>query len=218
MLYDVKFYEDAKHLGLKSTTDFTAANTRLKDYFAITETSEELKKRVDFRRQKESKSIKFFARGINLIGHRAYFKAADPAMLKNIMIRLFVNGLNNEMSRERVILRAHKTLIEAAQFALFSESTVRLARNHSTSTETPRTVYSLVFRGSGSSSGSCWFASRRGGHSLTRNNNFRGRVRGRSSKSTNVQYRVTPVRQWPMFVKSQRQISRYIFFELSKIE
>ena len=38
-------------------------------------------------------------------------------MLEHILIKQFVNGLNNEVSRERVILREPKTLTEAAQFA-----------------------------------------------------------------------------------------------------
>ena len=129
---DVECFEVAKQFGLKSTTDFNEAKAKLKDYFAITETSEELRERLDLRRQEAGKSIESFASDIKLIGHRAYTKAADPAMLEHILIKQFVNGLSNEVSRERVILKAPKTLTEVAQFARFAESAVRVARNHST--------------------------------------------------------------------------------------
>ena len=102
-------------------------------------------------------------------------------MLEHILIKQFVNGLNNEVSRERVILKAPKTLTEAAQFARFSESAVRVARNHSTFISTPSTVSSLGFRGRGSSSKPRGFASRGREQSVTRDNNFHGRGRGRSS-------------------------------------
>ena len=95
-----------------------------------------------------------------LIGHRAYPKSADPAMFEHILIKQFVNGLNNEVSREHVILKALKTLTEAAQFARFAESAVRVARNHSTAASTPSTVSSLGFRGRDSSSGPSGFSSR----------------------------------------------------------
>ena len=113
-----------KHLGFKSTTDYNEAKAKLKDYFVITETSEELKKWLDLRRQEAGKSIESFARDVKLIGLRAYPKAADPVMLEHILIKQFTNGLNNELSSERVILKAPKTLIEAAQYAQFSESAV----------------------------------------------------------------------------------------------
>ena len=93
----------AKHLGLKSTTCFYEAKARLKDYFAITETSEELRERLDLRRQEAGEIIESFARDVKLIGHRAYPNTADPAMLEHILIKQFVNGLNNEISRKRVI-------------------------------------------------------------------------------------------------------------------
>ena len=154
LLLDVECFEVAKHLGLKSTTNFDEAKAKLKDYFAITETSEELRERLDLRRQETGESIESFARDVKLIGHRAYPKAADPAMLEHILIKQFINGLNNEVSRERVILKGPKTLTEAAQFARFSESAVRVARNHSAPPSAPSTVSSLGFRGRSASRGS----------------------------------------------------------------
>ena len=130
LLLDFECFKVAKHLGLKSTTNFDEAKAKLKNYFAISEKLEELRERLDLRRQEAGESIESFARDIKLIGHRAYPKAADPAMLEHILIKQFVNGLSNEVSRERVILKAPKTLTEAAQFARFAESAVRVARNH----------------------------------------------------------------------------------------
>ena len=103
-------------------------------------------------------------------------------MLEHILIKQFVNKLSNEVSRERVILKAHKTLTEAAQFARFAKSAVRVAKNHSTAASTPSTVSSLGFRARGSSSGPSGFASRGREQSTTRFGGFRGRGRGRSMK------------------------------------
>ena len=65
-------FEVVKHLGFKSTTGFEGAKAMLKNYFDITETSEELKERLDFRRQEEGESIESFAPDVKLIVHRAY--------------------------------------------------------------------------------------------------------------------------------------------------
>ena len=72
LLLDVDCFEVAKHLGLRSSTDFEDAKKNLKDYFAITETAEELREKLDFRRQEAGESIEAYARDIKLIGHRAY--------------------------------------------------------------------------------------------------------------------------------------------------
>ena len=104
-------------------------------------------------------------------------------MLEHILIKQFVNGLKNEVSRERVILKAPKTLTEVAQFARFSESAVRVARNHSAAPSSSSTVSSLGFRGRGSGSCPRGFASRGREQSGIRDNNFRGRGRNRSSVS-----------------------------------
>ena len=92
----------AKHLNLKSTTDIDVAKAKLNDYFAISETSEELRERLDLRRQEAEKSIKSFAGDVKLIKHRAYRIEADPVMLEQILIKQFTNCLKNELSRERV--------------------------------------------------------------------------------------------------------------------
>ena len=161
-------------------TNFDEAKAKLKDYFAITETSEELRERLDLRRQETGESIELFARDIKLIDHRAYPKAADPAMLEHILIKKFVPGLSNKVSRESVILKAPKTLTEAAQFARFAKSAFRVTRNYSAAASTPSTVSSLGLRGRGSSSGPIGFSSRGREQSTTRFGGFRGRGRGRS--------------------------------------
>ena len=140
---DVECIELAKLLGLKSTTDFDQAKAKLKNYFVITETSEELREQLDLWRQEAGESMESFACDVKLIGHRAYPKAANPIMLEHILIKQFTNGLNNELSRERVILKSPKTLTEAAQYARFSESAVRVARTHSAAPSTPSAVSSL---------------------------------------------------------------------------
>ena len=87
LLLDFECFEVAKHLGLKSTTGFDEAKAKLKDYFTITEISEELRERLDLRRQEANESIESFACDVKLIGHFAYPKAADPAMLEHILIK-----------------------------------------------------------------------------------------------------------------------------------
>ena len=104
-----------KHLGFKSMTDFNEAKAKLKDYFAITESSEELRERFDIRCQVASENIESVACDVKLIKHCAYPKTANPVMLEYILIKQFTNGLNNELSRKRVILKAPKILTEAAQ-------------------------------------------------------------------------------------------------------
>ena len=146
LLLDVECFEVAQHLILKSTTSFDQANERLNDYFVITESSDKLRERLDLRSQEAGKSIESFARDIKLIGNRAYPKAANPAMLEHILIEQFVNGLNNEVSRERVIFKALKILIYAEQYARFSESVVWVARNHSTSTSTEYSIQPWFYR------------------------------------------------------------------------
>ena len=119
LLLDVECFGVAEHLGLKSTSMFDEAKAKLKNYFAITETFEKLRERLDLRCQEAGESIESFARDVKLIEHRVYSKAAYPVMLKHILIKKFTNGLNNELSRKRVILKAPKTFTEAAQYARF---------------------------------------------------------------------------------------------------
>ena len=101
-------------------------------------------------------------------------------MLEHILIKQFVNRLSNEVSKERVILKAPKTLTEAAQFARFAQSAIRVTQNHSTVASTQSTVSSLGFRGRGSSSGPSGFASRGRVRSTTHFGVFRDRGQGRS--------------------------------------
>ena len=100
LLLDVEYFEVTKHLGLKSTTNFDKANTKLKDYFTITETSDKLQKWLDLQSLEASETIESFARDVKFIGHCALLKAADSLMLENIRIKQFTNSLNNELSRE----------------------------------------------------------------------------------------------------------------------
>ena len=51
LLLDVECFELAKHLGHKSTTEIDVGKGKLKVYFAITKSSEELRERLDLRRQ-----------------------------------------------------------------------------------------------------------------------------------------------------------------------
>ena len=109
-----------------------------------------------------------------------------------------------------MILKAPKTLTQAAQFARFSESAVQVARNHSTSSSTSITVSSLGFRGRGSSSVPRGFASRNRKKSVTRNNNFRGRRRGRSSGHGTFSAESRASSNGPKFGQSQQESPRAI--------
>ena len=210
LLLHVECFEVAKHLGLKSTTSFDKAMATLTDYFAITETSEDVRERLDLRRQDAGKSIESFARDVKLIGNRGYPKAADPAMFEHILIKQFVNGMNNEVSRDRVILKALKTLTEAAQFARFSESAVHVSRNHLAAPSSSSTVSSLGFRGRGSSSGLSGFASLGREQSVTCENKFRGRGRGRSSGRETFSTESRSSSSGPKFGQSQQLSPRTI--------
>ena len=129
-------------------------------------------------------------------------------MLKHILIKQLTNGLN-ELSKKRVIMKAPKSLTEAAQYARFSESAVWLARTHSAAPPTPNTVSSLGFRGCGSSSGPNEFAFRSREQLSSREGNFRGRGQNclitRNSSSTGSRARSNGRgfghQQSPRFVK-----------------
>ena len=135
LLFDTESFEAASHLGIQDDTDFDIAKAKLKAYFAITETPEELKERLGLRRQEVGESIEAFARDIKLIGHRAY-AGKDTEMLEDIMINVFIRGLRDESSRERVLLKSPKTLTEAAQYARFSEAATRVAKHTPASSTT----------------------------------------------------------------------------------
>ena len=75
-------------------------------------------------------SIESYARDIKLIGHKAY-PDGEPRLLESVLIKVFINGLRDDTSRERVLLYKPKTLTDAAQYARFSEAAVRVARGQS---------------------------------------------------------------------------------------
>ena len=177
LLLDVECFEVAKHLGIGSQTPFAEAKKKLKDYFAITETTEELREKLYLRQQEAGESIEAFARDIKLIGHRAYPKG-DPELLEDILIKQFTSGLKEAKSRERVILKNPKTLTEAAQYARFSEAAERVARGHSSTPQSA--VSSLNFRKRGASSGARGESLKTRDESHNRFSNFRGRGASRS--------------------------------------
>ena len=126
LLLDVNSFEAARHLNIKSDTPYLEAKQKLKDYYAVTETKEELREKLNLRVQEVGETIEAFARDVKLIGHKAY-PNSDPQLLESMMIQVFVNGLRDPTSRERVILYSPKTLTEAAKYARFSETAVRVA-------------------------------------------------------------------------------------------
>ena len=67
LLFDTDSFEAARHLGIQDNTDFDTANEKLKAYFAITETPEELNDKLGLRRQNAGETIESFARDIKLI-------------------------------------------------------------------------------------------------------------------------------------------------------
>ena len=50
LLLDVNSFEASKHLGIKSDTEYSVAKQKLKSYFAITETKEELREKEPARK------------------------------------------------------------------------------------------------------------------------------------------------------------------------
>ena len=59
------------------------------------------------------------------------------------MMQVFVNGLRDPTLKERVILYSPKTLTEAAKYARFSETAVRVA--HRTPQAAPNSVNAMNF-------------------------------------------------------------------------
>ena len=70
LFLDVDSFEAATHMGIKPNTPYAEAKQKPKDYFAITETKEELREKLDLRQQEANESIEAFARDIKLIGHK----------------------------------------------------------------------------------------------------------------------------------------------------
>ena len=146
LLFDTDSFEAARHLGLQNNTDFDTANNKLDAYFAIPETPGELKEKLVLRRQEDGNTIDLFARDIKLIGHMA-FTEKDPELLEDIMIHVFIRGLCDKQSRQRVLLKSPKTLTEASQYARFAEAATRVAKhNPASSTTTTNAIYPRCIR------------------------------------------------------------------------
>ena len=62
LLLDVNSFEASKHLGITSDSEYSVAKQNLKDYFAITETKEELREKLDLRFKEAGESIEAYAR------------------------------------------------------------------------------------------------------------------------------------------------------------
>ena len=135
LLFDTDSFETERHLGIQDNTDFDTAKEKLKAYFANTETPEELIEKLGLRRQEAGETIKSFARDIKLIKHRAYTRKY-PELLEDIMIYVFIRGLRDDQSRERVLLKSPKTLTVAAQYARVAEATTRVAKQNPASSTT----------------------------------------------------------------------------------
>ena len=177
LLLDVNSFEASKHLGIKSDTEYSVAKQKLKDYFSITETKEELRDKLDLRFQEAGETIEAYARDINLIGHKAY-PNGDPDLLENILINVCIHGLRDDMSRERVLLYSPQTLTEAAQYARFSEAAVRVTKNRGAPT-TASTVNSMNYRGNFNKRGRGRGSSNSRGRSFSRGGFRQGTDRGR---------------------------------------
>ena len=91
LLFYSDSFETARHLGIQSTTDFDTTKEKLRANYAITEPPEELKEKLNHRRQELGESIESYARDIKLLGHRAY-EGRDFALLEDILVNIFVNG------------------------------------------------------------------------------------------------------------------------------
>ena len=57
MLLDVNSFEAARHLNIKSDTPYFEAKQKLKDYYTVTETKEELRDKLNLRVQKVGETI-----------------------------------------------------------------------------------------------------------------------------------------------------------------
>ena len=126
LFLDGDSFETAQYLGIKAKLNISIAKHKLKDYFAVIETKEELIIKLDLKRQEYGKFIESFARDIKLIAHKTYPKVIDNRILKSIIIKVFTHGLRDDRFRERVILQTSKTITEAAKYARFSEAAVRV--------------------------------------------------------------------------------------------
>ena len=71
LLLEVNSFEVYKQLDIKSDTEYWVAIQKLKYYFAITETNEELRDKLDLCFQESKETIETYAWNIKLIGHKA---------------------------------------------------------------------------------------------------------------------------------------------------
>ena len=128
LLFDTDSFKAARHLNIQDNNYFDTAKIRLKAYFAITETLEELKGKLFFCRQEAGETIESFAHDIKLIRHNAY-TGIDCKLLEDIMIHIFIRGLRYKQFRERVLLKSPKKLTEAAQYARFAKAATLVAKH-----------------------------------------------------------------------------------------
>ena len=129
LMFDTDSFETTRYLGIQDNTDFDTAKEKLKADFVIMERPEKLKDILGFRRQEAAVMIKLFTRDIKIIGHMAY-TGKDPELLEDIMIHIFIRGLRDEQSRERVLLKSPKILTEAAQYAGCFEAATRVVNTN----------------------------------------------------------------------------------------
>ena len=101
LLLDANSFEAARHLNNKSDTVYLKAKQKLKDYDAVTETKKELREKFNLQVQEVGETIESFARDVKLTGNKAY-PNSDPQLLYSMMSQVFVNGLRNPTSIERV--------------------------------------------------------------------------------------------------------------------
>ena len=125
LLLDVNSFEAARHLNIKSDTPYLEAKQKLKDYYAVTETKEELREKLNLPVQEPGETIELFARDVKLIGHKAY-ENSDPQLLERMMMQVFVNG-SETLLREResysIVLRHSRRQPSTRDFLrLLSES------------------------------------------------------------------------------------------------
>ena len=72
--------------------------------------------------------------------------------MERVLIKVFIDGLREDTSRERVLLYKPKTLTDAAQYARFSEAAIRVARGQFkvNATSVSAVIYTNQVRGNGS--------------------------------------------------------------------
>ena len=90
LLLDVDLFEAATYMGIEPNTPYAKENRKLKYYFAIAETKEELRDKLDLRLQEYGESIQAYAQDIKLIGHKAY-PDEEPQLLESVLIEGFIN-------------------------------------------------------------------------------------------------------------------------------